>query len=144
MRRLAAFVVAVMLTACDSGGPAAIIASGGNSSIAGSYTLRTVSGAPLPFTFAQMGADKYEVLSDAITLTDAGRWTEVWQERQTISGVISTPTYRDAGVFTLNGTAIRFTGGTSDTLFVGTLVGNTLSLTGVLSTGQPVPEVFMK
>ena len=79
------------------------------SEIAGSYSLSTVNGSILPFTYAVSGADKAEVLDDVITLTEDGRWTEVWHDRYTMNGVVSTEEMSDEGAFTRAGNRITLT-----------------------------------
>jgi hypothetical protein len=148
MRRLAFLaVLSLAVAGCIrddvSTRPPVSVSSG---SVGGTYTLRTVGGSPPPYTYAIQGADTYEVLSDAFVLTGSstsGTFTETWQERRTIGGVVTTPTFTDNGTYTLNGTAIAFVG-VSDPSFTGTLSGNTLTLTTQLASGQAVQEVYTR
>ena len=77
--------------------------------IAGSYSLATVNGKALPFTYAVSGADKAEVLDDVITLRADGGWTEVWHDRYTMNGVVTTEEMSDEGAFSRVGNRITLT-----------------------------------
>jgi hypothetical protein len=152
MRRLFAAVAVLTLTACinDSIGVVGTQATGGGNltpttGAAGTYTLKTVAGAPLPYTYQQSGADKAEILDDVVTLTNAGTWSELLHERKTVSGVVTISAVTDAGTYVLVGT----TGLTFSTPkhpdFSGVLSsGNTLTLFGFSPTGQSVDQVFTK
>jgi hypothetical protein len=140
MRRFIAVLSVLALYACDSGGgPAAFIGTGGNSSIAGTYILQTVNGAPLPYEFPVPGVDKYEILDDKVVLNDDGSWTEVGHDRKTVKGIVTLPVLNDGGTYTISGTMLTFsstTPGAPTARFQGTLSGNTLILPAVSSTGQ--------
>jgi hypothetical protein len=115
-------------------------ATGGGVSVPGTYVLRTVNGSTVPYTYAASGADTYELLDDTFTLGDS-TWTEVWHERHTVSGAVTTPAYSDAGTFTLSGTSIAFTSTTAGTMqpsFAGSVAGGTLYLPGVNAAGGPI------
>ena len=103
--------------------------------IAGTYTLRTINGSPLPYVVLVVGADKVEAVDDAITLSDAGTWTEFGHVRTTISGVATTTTINDAGSYVRTGTAITLTspqsGPLSGTVDNGTLTLSDQGLVGV-------------
>jgi hypothetical protein len=140
MRRLlSALSLLVLAAGCDS--PYDPTAGSSGVAVPGAYVLRTVNGLTLPYTYSRSGADSYELLDDTFTLADS-TWTEVWHERHTVSGVVTTPTYSDAGTYTLNGTSIAFTSTTPGTIqssFAGSVAGGTLYLPGqAVSSGGPV------
>jgi len=101
--------------------------TGPDNSVAGTYSLRTVNGSNLPFILVQIGADKVELTSDILTLTEAGSFTEITTFRTTTNGQVTTSTESDAGSFTMNGTAasFAFNSGTSGT---GTISGGTITV----------------
>jgi hypothetical protein len=152
MRRLFAAAVVLTLTACinDSIGVVGTQAVGGGdpastTGVAGTYTLKTVGGLPLPYTYLQSGADKSEILDDVVTLTNNGTWSELIHERKTVAGVVTVDAVTDAGTYVRVGT----TGLTFSTPkhpdFSGVLSsGNTLTLFGFGPTGQTVDQVFTK
>jgi hypothetical protein len=152
MRRSLAVVAVLTLTACitDSVGIVGTQATGGSelpstTGVAGVYTLRTVGGAPLPYTYAQTGADKSEVLDDVMTITNNGTWSELFHIRTTLSGVVTLSAETDGGTYVRAGT----TGLTFSTPkhpdFSGVLSsGNTLTLFGPNPAGQTVNQVFTK
>jgi hypothetical protein len=99
-----------------------------NASVAGTYTLRTVNGSPLPYIILQSGANKYEITDDAISLTDGGTWTEIGHDRTTTNGQVTTSSITDAGTYTRNGTAITLNSPTNGPIS-GSVSGGTLTLT---------------
>lgn len=121
---LAATVVAAAGCGGDSGtGPAAI-------SIAGTYALKTVNTASLPFTMPDDGTGKVEILSDSYTLTDGGKYTGVTQVRITLPGGSPTVTnVNSQGTFTKSGGSVTLTDSVDPTDKVtGTLNGTTLTI----------------
>lgn len=127
MRRLLlSFVVlfALVLTACgddDSTGP-------GSANISGTYTLRTINGSNLPFTVFQVGADKVEVLSGNVTLTNGGAYTTLSTVRTTLNGVVTTEPEADAGTYTRNGTAMTLRSNDDGTTVSGTVSNGVLTV----------------
>lgn len=155
MRRLLAIATTLVLSAgCTQGfpeattGSGAIVAGGsGSSAIVGTYTLSTANGQSLPYTYqTTTGGDKYEILSATFTLSSNGTWSSQTNERQTIGGVVTTPTYPDAGNYTVSGGTASFAstvpGG--DPSFQGTLGGSTLTITASFSSGSSVVLVYKK
>src|SRR4051794_13338614 len=99
-RSLVAATLLALVAGCTQGFPDApigggstVAGGGGSNSLAGTYTLRTVNGLGLPYTYLTSGADRYEILDDVVTLTSAGGWTERWTERHTVGGAVTTPAF---------------------------------------------------
>ena len=99
------------------------------SEIAGSYSLASVNGKALPFTYAVSGADKAEVLDDVITLREDGRWSEVWHDRYTMNGVVTTEEMTDEGAFSRAGNRITLTSMHGGSLVVD-VIDNKLTMSG--------------
>ncbi|MFL5620937.1 MAG: lipocalin family protein [Gemmatimonadaceae bacterium] len=95
-------------------------------SLAGTWNLTTVNGAPLPFII-QAANPKLEVLSDQYILLANGTFTETYQLRGTVGTDVSTQTFTDAGTYSVTGTAVnvRYSDGTGLT---GTVSGNTVTI----------------
>jgi hypothetical protein len=155
MRRLVAAAVLLVLSAgCTQGFPDAPIGGGGsigsggsNASIAGTYSLRTINGQPLPYTYRTSGADTYQVVSGTITLAADGTWTETQTERQTIGGVVTSPSFSDNGTYAVTGSAITFTSVASGTPLTsqGTIGSGQMTMQGqALSGGPIVPMTYSK
>lgn len=150
MRRLLAVCAVLALSACISDtvtvpGRAATGGVGSTSGIAGTYTLTTMAGAPLPYTFLQSGTDSYQLVDDVITLTSGGSWSESWHERRSIGGVVNVVALTDAGTYTQAAGGVVTFLSPSHAGFDGTYDGNNmLTLTGLSPTGQPVPQIFNK
>jgi hypothetical protein len=98
-----------------------------SSSIAGSYSLRSVNGQPLPYTLGKSGANTNEWVGDIITIADDGTYTQVSTVRSTRSG---TSIKRESGTWVRNGTSItlRPTSNSTQPPTTGTLSGGTVTL----------------
>jgi hypothetical protein len=115
---------------------AAVLAAGCGSdstapkaSIAGTWSLQTINGTPLPFTIQAQGANKEEVTADIVTLTNDGSFTELASLRFTINGAVTTQSVPDAGRYTLNGTAVVVTFNSDGTSATGSWDGsNTITI----------------
>ncbi|HET7188874.1 MAG TPA: hypothetical protein VFI52_12010 [Gemmatimonadaceae bacterium] len=153
IRRLFAalsLLVALTVSGCirdvaSVAGPGTKAAGGTGTDLAGTYILRTGNGQSLPYTYRTEGADTYVLLDDAVTMTAAGQWNEVWHERHTVGGVVSSKSLADAGTFTLTGTRIVVTivSGSSGTgTYEGTYSNGTLTLPGQSSSGGPVETMI--
>lgn len=79
-------LVLALLAAC---GGDATSPSPTSASVAGAFTLRSIDGAALPFT-VQNGANKVDVISSTLTMTDGGSWSETTNYRVSVNG--GTPT----------------------------------------------------
>lgn len=123
MRRLIPLVALAVAVACGSDSTTQPTMA----SVAGTWALQSVNGAPLPFTVTQSGSDKVELLSDVVTANINGTYTEVAQFRTTLNGQSTTNTETDAGTFVLNGTAVSLSS-TQTGNINGELSGNRLTL----------------
>lgn len=131
MRRLLlALVLAAACNGSDSTTPGA--------SVAGTYTLQTVNGSPLPYTYLSSGPLQKAIVDDAITLTAAGTWTEQGDDRTTSNGVVTTSAVSDAGTYSVSGTTLSMAS-TANGAITGSLVGSTLTLND-----QGLIAVYMK
>jgi hypothetical protein len=126
MRRL---LVSLALAATTFGCSSDELVTQPLSEIAGSYSLASVNGKALPFTYAVSGADKAEVLDDVITLHEDGKWSEVWHDRYTMNGVVTTEEMTDEGAFSRAGNRITLTSMHGGSLVVD-LVDNKLTMSG--------------
>ena len=94
MRKLLALLVPCLvlpLAACDLTGPA--------ETIHGTYTLKTVNGAVLPWLAFQAGADRYEIASGSVVLNEDGTFEDVTIYTVTEGGVTHSETERYEGTF---------------------------------------------
>ena len=122
MRRLIPLILAIAV-ACGSDSPTQPT----NASIAGTWNLTSVNGTGLPFVINQSGTDKVELVSDVVTATATGTYTEMFSFRETLNGVVTTTTEPDNGTYTINGTAITLHSSTNGSI-TGALNGNTFTL----------------
>lgn len=126
--RIALVALALSALACGSDAPT----SPNGASVAGTYTLRTIQGQPLPYIL-QDGANKATITRDILTITDGGTWSETANFTLSINGgpgqaqvVSASGTYSRAGASfgffdtstretdfaTLSGTTLTFTSDT--------------------------------
>jgi hypothetical protein len=95
--------------------------------VIGTYTLKSVSGSPLPYQLPEVGPIKVHVLDDMIILTPSGTYSEVGHKLFTNGTMASVATPVDAGNFRRRGDAI-----TMESLLIGvwsgTIKGSTLTL----------------
>src|SRR5512143_4038223 len=106
MRSTRCFAAAILLPL--------LAACGGDSStaprtVAGTWELQTVGGAPLPFLLYQTSSAKTELVGAVIEMAETGTYTEALLIRATQStGQASSSSIPYAGSYTLSGTAITF------------------------------------
>ena len=100
----------------------------GDSTIRGTYTLRTVGGAALPYTKSVVGTTKVELLDDKISLFLGGTFSEDAVERTTTDGVTTTQLTTTTGTYAPafgNSVSINPNGGIGRTVIIDN--GNTMS-----------------
>ena len=128
MRRIALLAALVTLAACnnDSTSP--------NGSAQGSYSLHTVNGNPLPFTFS----DGSVLVSDQLTLNANGTYVDV----ATFSNA---GTATEQGLWSINNNLISFQDQTDNFSYQGSLSGSVLTESFPASRGSgSVTEVYQK
>jgi hypothetical protein len=97
--------------------------------IAGTWTLQTINGSALPFTIAQTATSKIEVLSDVITISGTGSFTQTTSLRSTTSGVATTQSVADAGTYVVNGSAVTLRFNSDGSTGTGSWSGDTITTT---------------
>ena len=122
MRRIAALLVLATVLGC--GGDSST--SPADTTVSGTYTLRTVNGIPLPFTVLQSDSLKFEIIGDAFTLKDDKTWSEAGMTRTTDAGQVSTDAIADSGTYVLRGSTVTLISANGST--DGTLSGGKLTL----------------
>ena len=111
---------AIVASSCDDG----VV---GSSTVTGSYTLRTVNGAALPYTQSQSGTSKSEIVDDVITLFQGGTYAQTAHMRTTTNGAAVTSTVESAGSYQLLGTSITLLTGDRLTQRIGQIHANTMT-----------------
>jgi hypothetical protein len=76
-------------------------------SIGGTFTLRSVNGSPLPYTF-QNGTATITYTNDVITVADGGTWSEAGSYQLTQNGTTSTVNFTDGGPLSRSGSTVSF------------------------------------
>src|SRR6059058_5568114 len=126
MRRIALLLAVVALAACNSD------STSPNGSVVGTYSLRTVNGNSLPYTFS----DGSVLVSDQLTLNSNGTYTDI----ATYSNANSTP---EQGYWSINNNLISFNDQLSNISYTGSLSGSVLTETFAVNNGT-ITEVYQK
>ena len=134
MRRLLAIIALVTSAACS----ASETIAPAQSPAVGKWTLITVDGAPLPWTFMGSGANKSELMGTTGSLEANGTWASTYTLRTTTNGQQSTQSGSSAGSWTLTGNAVALRSLPDGNVTSGTVSGNTMTL----NDGQT--KVYMK
>ena len=125
MRRIALLLAVVALTACND-------ATSPNGSPAGTYTLRTINGFSLPYTFSYGSV----LISDQLVLDSDGRYID--QARFS-----NAPDVIEQGFWSINNNLITFNDETEGINYTASLSGNVLTETFNNSGGGgSITEVF--
>jgi hypothetical protein len=97
-----ALLIAPLLLACgdDPAGPSA-------TTVAGTYSLRTVNGQPLPFLFVDQPGLRVEVISDEYMLNANGTFTTTITLRETEDTVVTTTSDSYSGQWLIDGNNIN-------------------------------------
>lgn len=77
-----------------------------SSTIPGRFTLRSVNGAPLPYTMSQSGTTRTELVDDAITLFTGGTYATSGHVRTTVGGQSTTAERVETGTYNVFGTSV--------------------------------------
>lgn len=112
-----------LLAAC--GGDSAT--SPTSQSLAGTYTMRTVNGSPLPFV-VQSGTTKITITADVMTVADGGTWSETGAFTLTVNGSSTSQVISDGGTFVRAGATVSFLNG-NQTAYTGSFTGSGFTLT---------------
>jgi hypothetical protein len=99
--------------------------------IAGSYSLISVDGTPLPFLIVDQGTFRVEILDEKLVVTSDAKYATLAHLRITENGQETTITEQDAGTYTVSGSTVTFVSadpqiGTN----VATIDGGTLTVKG--------------
>ena len=115
---LAAALTIGLLSACGSTEP---------SSVAGSYTLESVNGQPIPYT-SVVGSVRTTITSGLFIVSPKGEWSRLTDGTQTVSGARTStfPTLAQ-GTWTGSGSTLSFISSTAPFQFTATVSGGTLT-----------------
>jgi hypothetical protein len=119
MRRLIVLVGVLALSACTD-------STGSVATLDGTYDLKTVNGAALPFTTFQNATQKDEILGDVIIASD-GSFSQFTSNRVTINGQVDNGMSPNSGSYAIGGSTVTFTS-LSGSAWTGTISGDTLTM----------------
>jgi hypothetical protein len=124
MRKLIALLAFAAAAGCGSDG----VTDATTGSMAGTFSVTSVNGNPIPFTF-QSGNAVYTITSDVLTVADAGTWSETYAYTVTVNGTTTNQGGSDAGTWVRSGTAVDFYSNLSSSLaYSGTFNGGGFTL----------------
>jgi len=126
MRRLAALLAAVILTACST----EIDQSTRPASVVGSYQLKAYGGRALPVQVTSDVNGTMEIRSGELVIGSDKSWTETRVYRYTESGVVQEVSFGSAGswVFLREGADMQFNDKVLGYQFTGTAAGGSVTL----------------
>lgn len=126
MRRLAALLAAVILTACTN----EIDQSTRPTAVVGSYQLKAYGGRSLPVQVTSDANGTMEILSGELVIGSDKSWTESRLYRYTESGVVQQVSFGSAGswVFLRDGADMQFNDKVLGYQFTGTAAGGSVTL----------------
>lgn len=97
------------------------------SQVAGTYTLKSIEGQPLPYSFPQ--SPTTVVIGDVITVTTRDAWTETGSYTTTLNGETTTLPLNDGGLVVRSETGgISFIRHDGDVAYTGRFLGMSLDL----------------
>ena len=124
MRRLVPIVLCFAL-ACGSNAPPTQPVT---VSLVGTWTLHDINGLVLPVVLTQTATTKTEMLSDIVTATADGKYTEVAEARTTVNGQATVSSHTDTGTYTVTGNAVVVHSNNDGSSINGTIKGNTFTI----------------
>ncbi|MGK2934051.1 MAG: lipocalin family protein [Gemmatimonadaceae bacterium] len=97
-----------------------------SASVAGTYTLRTVNGSPLPYVTSQDETYTAEIVSSVLTLREDFSYAWAFTGRSTDNGQTTTNSESFPGTYRISGHTITLTD--AEGSIPGTLSGNTITI----------------
>lgn len=122
MRKLIIGFALLSAAACGSTSPADI-------NVVGTYKLKTINGAPVPFVVVNNATAKLEFLDDQIILTQSGKYQQIGHSRTTEGGQVTTATITASGTYTRTANEIVLRDGIDNTATPGNILENALYVT---------------
>jgi hypothetical protein len=96
--------------------------------ITGAYTLRTINGAPLPYTIDVNASTRKEIVDDVITLFSGGTYSRTQHANITVSGQTTSQTNTESGPYQPLGTSVTLTPSGGGPTTITTIDGRTMTL----------------
>ena len=118
--KVCAMAVLAVAAACGGGDGISEPAS-----VAGTYTLQSVNGGPLPFVVFDESGYKLEITAATYVLTGAGTFTNSATYRETESGTVITSTETFTGQYTVSASTVTFTDSDGE-VYAATISGGNL------------------
>jgi hypothetical protein len=102
--------------------------STGVGTVTGAYTLRTVNGAALPYTYNVDATTQKQIIDDMITLFSGGSYSRTQHANITASGQTTSQTNTESGIYQLLGTSVTLNPSPAGRSTVTTIDGRTMTL----------------
>jgi hypothetical protein len=94
----------------------------------GSYDLRTFNGTQIPAVVYDDGFEQRQVLQETFAIYSDGTYTDDYTLRIYSRSGSTQQTYRDAGTYQQNNTALQFRDSSTGDVFTGSITGNVLTV----------------
>jgi hypothetical protein len=96
--------------------------------VTGTYTLRTINGSALPYTYDVDASTRKEIVDDMITLFSGGSYSRVQHATVTVAGQTTGQTNTESGAYLLLGTSVTLNPSPAGRSTVTTVDGKTMTL----------------
>ena len=100
----------------------------GSYNATGSYDLRTFNGTQIPAVVYDDGFEQRQVMQETFTIYSDGTYTDDYTLRIYSRSGSTQQTYRDAGTYQQNNTALQFRDSSTGDVFTGSITGNVLTV----------------
>ncbi len=121
MRKFLIALIVASSVACSSG------AVTGSSTITGTYRLRSINGAVLPYTTSTSGGATTEIVDDQITFDQSSTYSESGHTRTTANSQVTVSTNSQSGSYTLQGNAISLAAANGGSGRSGTIINDRIT-----------------
>src|SRR5262249_27022627 len=132
MRRIAMLLVPILVAACLSTEDDSLTLDPTDSNVSGSFALSTINGSSLPIIASVNTVQETDLLSDTVTISSNGTWTEtsVFNVTTFPGNTASTQISVIGGTYTIGNQQINFvqTTGTGAVAFAGSVKGTRLTV----------------
>ncbi|MES2524595.1 MAG: hypothetical protein V4617_17985 [Gemmatimonadota bacterium] len=114
-------VLSLSVIACNPSEPV------GSATVTGAYTLRSINGAPLPYTSTAAGVQTV-FLDDVFNLYQGGTYAQTGHTRTTVNGVVTDAAPTATGTYSMLGTSLSLTVNGQQGLRIAIMNGRTMTI----------------
>ena len=132
MRRLALLMIPVLVAACMSTVDNSIPLDPTDANVSGAFSLSSINGTALPVIASVTSTQEFDLMSDTVSMTTDGAWTETSVYKVTLlaDNTTSSLVTQVSGTYAIANQQINFvqTSGSGGLTFAGSVHGNQLTI----------------